>query len=955
MAHAPAHSGGLSHTMPQRHGRVIVFGNAFDRYLFSFCCPFFPDSHRMLHSPLLISPSVDFWPQTAAALLEADHALGQAVRSGSRDFSRCQVVVPAFSHAVHWRAALAQELTKIAPGTRAFIPPRINTMAGWLAMQEPEPATADSERLMQLYAQLRQHGWLKKMFTARRNTDLLPLAQTLLSLSDELTQALLPAMEKAPGDADERWQAALNQLSPSARSMLSDEAQLVWSIWKSQLDGNDKTVRRYARMLALAQPPLHGALAPLIWISPVAPEPMELAFLEAYAEHADVQPVVIDWRGPDIPLLYQTAWPELCDAPLAPMPDDLFAPQMDAPTMALCPAGSLEEASQQSALIVLDWLRQGKKDIAIVAQDRVSARRLRALLERAEVSVADETGWKLSTTRAAAALAAWCDVVSSRGETTALLDLLKSPFIFTGMADKAATVMHVEWQLRRKNIVGEWRSILAPFDAGSSAALCLQAIARQAVLCDGRKSLSGWREIVQQLLDTLDMRAAFEQDTAGLQALQLLDALGEPTGGDAGELFSFSEWRALLELQLDAVTFMPPTSDRRVLMLPLNGARLRHFDAVLVIGADAEHLPSQPQETLFFSNAVRHELGLPTRQSRQRQQLRDLTELLSSNREVVLSWQTHKDGEPNPISPWLERLQLCLDKAGMAPLGKVRRALPMHDLTVTVSVMPTPVAPTLLPEKLSASAYNSFVACPYQFFALRMLRVSVMDELSDMPEKRDYGGWLHAILMTYHETVRDHKTPLAQRADLLATISDQVFGAAIEQQPVALGYAARWQKVMPAYLVWANEREAQGWYFAVGEEAMQQSLSWPGGGIELQGRIDRIDQSSDGARAVLDYKTRPLPSLVTKLKDAEDHQLPFYGLLAAQQLQAAHYVALETFKDKTGDVAAPDFERRQQDLQQQIVTVMQAVQQGAPLPANGIEAVCQYCEVRGLCRKGVWQ
>jgi ATP-dependent helicase/nuclease subunit B len=291
----------------------------------------------------------------------------------------------------------------------------------------------------------------------------------------------------------------------------------------------------------------------------------------------------------------------------------------------------------------------------------------------------------------------------------------------------------------------------------------------------------------------------------------------------------------------------------------------------------------------------------------------------------------------------------------MAPLREVRLALPLHDLPAQPSVMPAPAAPDLLPPKLSASAYNSFVACPYQFFALRMLRVSVMDELSDMPEKRDYGGWLHAILMTYHETVRDQKTALEQRTGLLARISEQVFGAAIAQHPAALGYAARWQKVMPAYLLWANERETQGWYFAAGEAPMQQSLAWPGGGIELHGRLDRIDESSVGERAVLDYKTRPLPSLVTKLKDAEDHQLPFYGLLSGQQLTAAHYVALETFKDKTGDVAAPDFERRQHDLQQQIVTVMQAVQQGAPLPANGIESVCQYCEVRGLCRKGVWQ
>jgi ATP-dependent helicase/nuclease subunit B len=909
----------------------------------------------MLHSPLLISPSAVFWQRTAAALLDGDGALAQQLQRGSRDFSGIQVVVPAFSHAVHWRTGLAQALGQRMSG--AFIAPRINTIAGWLALQEPEPTLDDSHRLMQLYAQLRQHGWLKKMFSARRNTDLLPLAQTLLSLSDELTQALLPAMEAAPGDADARWQAALQQLSPGARDMLSDEAQLVWSIWQSQLDGEDRIGRRYARMLALADPARGGdqGLAPLIWISPVAPEPMEQAFLEAYAAHALVQPVVLDWRGPDLDLLYQNAWPELCDAPLVPVDGDLFAPAMQAPAWSLCPAASLEDAAVQSAQIVLGWLQQGKNDIAVVAQDRVSARRLRALLERAEVAVADETGWKLSTTRAAAALAAWCEVVASRGETTALLDLLKSPFVFAAMPDKAALVMQVEWQLRRQNIAGEWRSILRVFDEASSAADCLQTVARQAACFDGRKTLTDWRDCARQLLQALQMHSALEQDAAGQQVLQLLDELSAQDDTDGSELFSFSEWRALLNMQFDTVTFMPPIVDRRVVMLPLNGARLRHFDAVLVIGADAEHLPSQPKETLFFSNAVRHELGLPTRQSRQRQQLRDLAELLSSNREVVLSWQTHKDGEPNPVSPWVERLQLCLARAGMEPLRELRMSLPLHDLLLEPAVMPTPAAPDLLPQKLSASAYNSLVACPYQFFALRMLRVSIMDELSEMPEKRDYGGWLHEILHTYHATLRDQPTPLEQRAALLNAISERVFGAAINQHPVALGYAARWQKVMPAYLVWANEREAQGWNFVLGEESLQQELSWPGGGIALHGRLDRIDQGRDGERVVLDYKTRALPSLVAKLKDAEDHQLPFYGLLSGRQLAAAHYVALETFKDKIGDVAAPDFEQRQQDLQRQITGIMQAVQQGAALPANGIESVCQYCEVRGLCRKGVWQ
>ncbi len=89
----------------------------------------------------------------------------------------------------------------------------------------------------------------------------------------------------------------------------------------------------------------------------------------------------------------------------------------------------MEQEAQRGAQTVIDWLQAGKREIAVVAQDRVAARRLRALLERAQVVVADETGWKLSTTRAASAIAAWFELVASRGETPALLDVLKSPFV----------------------------------------------------------------------------------------------------------------------------------------------------------------------------------------------------------------------------------------------------------------------------------------------------------------------------------------------------------------------------------------------------------------------------------------------------------------------------------------------------------------------------------------------
>jgi ATP-dependent helicase/nuclease subunit B len=259
-----------------------------------------------------------------------------------------------------------------------------------------------------------------------------------------------------------------------------------------------------------------------------------------------------------------------------------------------------------------------------------------------------------------------------------------------------------------------------------------------------------------------------------------------------------------------------------------------------------------------------------------------------------------------------------------------------------------------LPRKLSASGYNSLVACPYQFFATRMLGLSGLDEFSEMPEKRDYGDWLHQILTIYHDTVRDQKTGLDGRENLLKEVSGKIFGDAMKKNAAVLGYYARWKKVIPAYLAWANGRESEGWRFVLGERRFEKTLQWPNGAITLHGRVDRIDENGAGERAVLDYKTRHAQALRDKLKEGEDHQLAFYGLLSDLPVTAAHYVALEAMKDRTGDAEAARYAEWQHALGEQIVANMQAIAQGAALSASGIELVCRYCDVRGLCRKGAW-
>jgi ATP-dependent helicase/nuclease subunit B len=73
----------------------------------------------------------------------------------------------------------------------------------------------------------------------------------------------------------------------------------------------------------------------------------------------------------------------------------------------------------------------------------------------------------------------------------------------------------------------------------------------------------------------------------------------------------------------------------------------------------------------------------------------------------------------------------------------------------------------------------------------------------------------------------------------------------------------------------------------------------------------------------------------------------------AHEAAYAAFVSIENGKVK---LIAPkdDVSQLAQLNAGRLVKVMGAIRSGAGLPANGIDAVCTNCEMRGVCRKGEW-
>ncbi|MDC6177450.1 PD-(D/E)XK nuclease family protein [Ralstonia solanacearum] len=937
---------------------------------------------------LAFAPGPAFLPHAAdAAWRFFDAHAAQAPGAGV-------VVVPTAAQIPGVRGAL--HASAQAGGVPRLLP-RILTLGHWLLDLPPEPglpaARSPLSRLLAVQQALKTQAWLREALGAQDDAALWGVAQVLVTVSDELSQRWL-TLDAADSETDGRHdvlEAALSAALEHTYAQLSErflgtESRIVLTFWRLLSGASDPIPVRLRAMRRL----LDALRGPMVWMSPTDPEGADLDFLTRAAGRVPVLRIGYDWQAcepaPEAAApathaafrnLLLHAWSE-CGTAAQPAAEASAEADRPPPGLRIAGAARFEDEAAFAAHTLVDWLNAGRRSLALVAQDRIVARRVRALLARVNVPVRDETGWKLSTTRAAAALMRWLDVVQGDGDTAALLDLLKSPFCLreadAPSSVAPAWVAELERRVRRRNVSGGWgrlRRLAAQRGTDTDAADVTDAgplAERLGLLADeaalwrraGHATLEAWVTLLAGTLDRLRMRTGLQNDDAGRQLLDWLDRLRVSVHGsaDAGARFSLQEWRALLSMLLESAVFSEPAppADRRVVILPLNGARMRRFDGVVVVGCDDAQLPSAQPEWLFFSNDVRRELGLPDRAQRFAQQARDLAEVLLNQPEVVLTWQRHGGrGEPNRLSGWLERLQRRLAVAGMRIDAPV--VLPALQTASRPTDMPAPAAPALVPATLSAAAYNSLRRCPYQFFVGRMLRLGELGEVSDELEKRDVGELLHAILHRFHRQLLD--TPMADPADrlaLLQSLTDERFGSLLAEDGHALRFYRRWQDVMPSYLDWQAAREAEGWRFEAGEVDVDTSIALPGGqALRLRGRIDRIDTHPEHGVAVLDYKTQSPIALARKAKTPfEDCQLPFYGLLDARAAVGG-WVSLDG--DARGDkreTGLPDFTEVVDWLTEQMGKDMTALAAGAPLPAFGDESACRYCAARGLCRKGYW-
>lgn len=932
------------------------------------------------------------------------------------DLSRHVVLFPRPGAVPGFRRTLLEAAQKAGYG--GVLAPWCGTLDGWLQQRTDDQAELvdEPERDLLLLEALQPHAALRERYGTW------PLVDSLLALFDELNThhpADLPDLPTLVDDLTVGY-GVREPLEP-----LYGEARLVhtlWGAWNTHLRDRRLRDRVLQRRSALAAPPppdngVHHTH--LYMVGPVDLSAAEANWLKPLRHTGRL--TVLLHGGTRVARYHPDGairrCVEMLGAAPAPLPEPvgpyarfiecLYADDHDIGTRArafaadvpespltarlqVFAAADFEQEARAVELAVRRWHARRIGQIAIVTPDRKLARRVRALLERANLSLRDTAGWALSTTSAATAIMRWIECVEQDFAQAPLLDFLKSPFVTLGLPKaELETVVHCfEEQIVRTHNVSSGlddyrrraRASGAKLSAGTAAVLDL--LDRLAAAADpllqrlsthSRRAPIDYLSALQRSIERVGLVSQLSADAAGNQLLAVLRPGRGARAARAARL-SWSEFHYWLQRELERRRYHPPLAQSGVDLLDLADSRCRRFDALIIAGCTRDNLPGSFDSSPFFNDGVRASLGLPTREDRLLAPLYDFRRLLESAPRVLLTWREIDDGEAVLPSPWTERLIAFHRLAyGTVPDDtELRRLLAADQVALyhrDQSPMPHPLpapAPRLprtrVPAALSAGAHQRLLDCPYQFYVVDGLGLRSLDEVRDEMEKADYGENVHRILHAFHTGVKGLPGPWpggaigpanrAHAVQLLRDIGRHVFGYDTDKRLNTRGWHFRWESLIEAYVDWQAQRD-RDWQVEATEKTLERELTVGERMLVLKGRADRVDRGPAGL-AIIDYKTGAIPSS-DAIESGEKAQLAFYALLHPQTITQVLYAKFERDAVKANvGVRGAALTILVQSLERRLRSMVERIDRGAPLPARGDPETCRFCRYQGLCRKEMW-
>ena len=615
----------------------------------------------------------------------------------------------------------------------------------------------------------------------------------------------------------------------------------------------------------------------------------------------------------------------------------------------------------------------------------------------------------------AAAVDLILDAVETSFSRDALVALLRSPhFDFAGMAASPFAVSRFDRALSEKRYLGGVERLEAVVDEWSddgarATAQAALTIARQLRLLDDPAPASHLLRALKSILaahwvdlDPLDPFAARER-RARAAIDGVLNALIAAHATHHDPEWKFAELAAAMRRWIQEKTFPAqpvdgarPEASRSVALLDDQAARYGDFAHLSIVGLIEQDWPEPTVRNIFYPPNVLRTLGWPSESERRAAADARFVDLLgSATQTVTLSTVTLEDDALVNRSLQLDEVfrarlstrpaeildvkGLFADEGLVADPPRIELLNPRAKEWATLRVArPSGALPQFhgasgpRPRRTwSVSAVETYLECPFKFFARHVLALDEEPEDDEVLDPRRQGQFVHAVFEEFFRVWQDRGrgaiTPdnLGDARSLFETIVDRQLAqsklspaeAGLERtrllgSPAASGLGEAVFRMEAERPVPVVERLLE--HTVSGELSIATSAGVRV--VELYGKADRIDLLADGTFRLIDYKLGWPPDRARAL------QLPIYGLFAEQRLQnyrgrrfvlgEAAYLAFKgprrvvplfSSPAQRGEVMAR--------AQERLSAALDAIARGEFPPRPDDVYRCELCSFAAVCRK----
>lgn len=353
---------------------------------------------------------------------------------------------------------------------------------------------------------------------------------------------------------------------------------------------------------------------------------------------------------------------------------------------------------------------------------------------------------------------------------------------------------------------------------------------------------------------------------------------------------SFAEAADLLRHLLDETLFQPETGDAGLQIMGLLEAGGEGFDALWIIGLNADNWPRPPAPNPFIPASLARRFELP-RSTPAREAAfagRVTARLLVSADTVVASWPLMSPGVSGDArllpSTLLEHLPAVdgLPARATEDGPDYRRILQASGELEAIEDFWGP--PAVKQELIGGGTgvLKAQSACPFSAFARYRLGAAPRDVPVNGLDAADRGTLVHRALEDVWRLLGDRDRLAAKTPeDLTAVVGSAVSGAVSAMARLRpnsfAGKLADMETDRLCNLVFAwLETDAARSFFGVEESEKRMTIDIAG--IRISTVADRIDRLADGRRVIIDYKTGNVSLSDWFSERIAEPQLPLYCL-----------------------------------------------------------------------------